>query len=174
MQVFTLELCLLLLIYFEAPGYKNSDGDVKTVSEGLDQHPGFGAALFVCFVTDTVAALYNTEWKEVAALLVWACQASVLGVIIYPPRYEEQHFIFAAGFFFSSYAITLLRWWEDKIDDFVLGVSTVAFVMLVVAFYYWPSIVGILEIVYLYVMLASWSCVKKKNVSENLTSPLWV
>lgn len=174
MNVFTLEVCLLLIIYFEAPGYMNDEGHVKTVSDGLDQHPGFGAALFVCFVVDTVGVIYNSHWRIAAAVLVWACQASVLGVIIYPPRYEEQHFIFAAGFFISSYLITLFRWWEDIIDRFIVFVCTVCFVLLVVSFYMWYSAVGPMEIAYLYVMLASWTYARKKNVSENFTSPLWV
>jgi hypothetical protein len=167
-----LEVCLLLMIYFEPPGWLNDEGHVKTVSEGLGSHPGFGGALFVCLMVEVVSLLQSSSNALLTSVLAWACLASVLGVIMYPPVFRTQHFIFAAGFFISSLLLSYLRWLENKTSFQVVFFLSASFALVMASFYVWPSAVGPLEVVYLYFMLGSWAPVRPP--ADNLTSPLWV
>lgn len=170
LNLFAFEVCLVLMLYLEPPGAYDSEGHIKTISQGLSEHAGFGAALFVCVVYETSDLLQYSDHAWLCGLLVWVAQSSVLGVLYYPPSDHDMHITFAGGFFVSTLLLSLLRWYERKAVLFQVVPLVASFVFLIVAFYKWKGAAGPLEIVYLYLMLNSWVMTRNVTYTRALTS----
>jgi len=172
-NLFVFEVCLILMMYLEPPGPWFPDQSLKTVSQCIWDHPGFGACLYVCVVVETSMLLQATRSPWLCGFLVFAAQASVMGVLFYPPSTHEVHVGFAGGFFVSALLLSLLRWAECLAVFVQVAAVVVSFVLVIVSFFVWPGAVGPLELVYFYFVVNAWVPTRTHCVKRALTSPLF-
>jgi len=164
------------MIYFEEPGHLNSDGYVKTVSQGLAEHTGFGVALLTCIVIETSAVLSGSSRPIPCAVIVYGVLASLLGVLIYPSTGldTQTHNYYAGGFFGASILLSWFCWYEGRAHWAQPVAPSLVLIFLAVAFVQWPAAVGILEIIYLSLMINSWAPRVKDSIQWSMTSSLFV
>lgn len=156
MNLFALELSLMLMLYLEDPGPFNSAHEFKTVSLGLQQHPGIGAALFVCVAFRASHILQVATHQVVAAVLAWGVLASLMSVLVFEEPEGSNHAVAACCFFGSTLALGWLKFAEGTTSLLAVCAATAACAMVVAAFVAWPSALGAWEVVYLYFAVNAW------------------
>ena len=155
-MLFALEVCLVLMLYFEPPGPFDGDGALKTLSYGFVQHTGVGAALVFCLAIETCLVLRFVDGWWVA-LAVYGSQVGALGALVCPTGTDDRHMGFAITFFVSTLALSALLWWRRRIGAMQLFAQASAFILLSIFLAKGtPSGVGAMEVVYVYFMLNAW------------------
>lgn len=146
-----LELCLVLMLFFEPPGALDGN-NVKTMSKGFEQHPGIGAALFVCLAAEICRVLAepypSASLKRLQKFLAWVSLSSVLGILFHPTNLPNAHYFYAVCFFLSSCLFTA----ATRPRTLVYVGPVVVVVMIMIG----KDWLGPAEVLYLVVLRVAW------------------
>lgn len=130
-----LEAALLSMLIFEPP-----TNAMKTISSGVEQHPGFGTALFICLVFE----LYYVIRTRFHRFLAWLAMASALGILFYPPRFTEAHLLYACCLLLAITGLVNNAW------------TWCALAVVLVAFFF--DYLGPAEVLFAIVARSTWPC----------------
>jgi len=155
------QIMLLLILMLEPPG-SMPDGRVKTISDGLREHPGIGAAIFVTLVGVLSILHRYAAFRTLAALLVWVALAGFIGMLYYPNTQQNAHTMYATMTLVAPLLLQTQLLIEGKYS-LLMGTVPAWLVLAAVglSFVMWPEATGILEIVYVSLLWFSWSCFHK-------------
>ena len=152
-----IQVALLLALLFEPPGLM-LDGQVKTISDGLREHPGIGLGIFVFLTGILHLMLHRASFRLLASVLSWSAMAGYLGILFYPNNQPNAHTLYAT----MAMASPLMLQTQLLLEGYnsLLVYSTVAWLLLIavgISFWFWPVGTGIFQISYVSVLWLSWA-----------------
>lgn len=173
LTLFHFEVVLLIFLYLEPPGPLTVDLNLRTISDTLILHPGFATAAFLCVYLEIIYVVLTSRWIQLSLLVSFIVLVSLLGCIVYGPSIDPNHLIFASGFFISTLVLTTLRYLQYMCNLTQLVMAYITFFVLVGVAYFWPHVLGPIEIVYVYFVLNSWVKLEKASYIESLLAKLY-
>jgi len=166
MDVFDLiriQLMLLLILLIEPPGIWEDDR-VKTISDGLREHTGVGAAMFVTLVDILKYLQMHARFAILALVLVWIALVGFLGILYYPNTEKNAHTMYATMALTAPLMLQTQLVLEGKYS--VSLHTIVAWLLLAsigLSYIMWSDATGILELVYLGILWTGWIEFEKAN-----------
>jgi hypothetical protein len=132
----TLQIAVLMLLTFEAPGLRDENGIVRYISDNIAAHPGFGGVMLLAFAGSfMLLSTVNLPRFLVglSVLLVGGAALGGAGVVFFHGEYEWQHIGCAGGFIACGLALHIIaiftgpyRWRHTARDAVILAVTFAA------------------------------------------------
>ena len=151
------QVALLLALLFEPPRLM-LDGQVKTISDGLREHPGIGLGIFVSTIGILHPVIHRAYFFLLAQVLAWFALAGYIGILLYPTTEPNAHALYAT----VAMASPLLLQTQLLLEGYhtLLVYSAIAWLLLLAlgtSFLFWPVATGIFQILYVSMLWLSWA-----------------
>jgi hypothetical protein len=130
----TLQVAVLILLTFEAPGLEDGAGIVRYISDNIAVHKGFGGVMLLAFAGSflLLSMVSLPPWLvSLSVLLIGGTALGGTGVVAFHGEYEWQHIGCAAGFIgcgLTLHVIAILTgpWrWRHTVRDAIVFAFTV-------------------------------------------------
>jgi len=157
----------------EEPGPLDTNSNLRTISDTLTIHQGFALAAFLCFYIETIDLIATSKWKYMTCFLSYTVLVGFIGCIVYSPDVDPNHFIFAATFFFFTLVLSTVRYLQYLANFVQILCVYLSFGALLAVAYFQKSVLGEVEIVYVYFVLNSWVYCKSSTWQQSLMAKLY-
>ena len=132
----TLQVAVLILLTFEAPGLEDGTGIVRYISDNIAVHKGFGGVMLLAFAGSflLLSTISLPPWLvSFSVLLIGGTALGGTGVVVFHGEYEWQHIGCAAAFIGCGLALHIIaiytgpwRWRHIVRDSVILGFTVIA------------------------------------------------
>lgn len=165
LDLYQLEITLVLFLYMENPGPLNSESNLRTLSDCFVLHQGFALGLFLCLYIELTNVILTSPWVYMTSFISYIVLVGVMGCVVYGPEISPNHIIFASAFFLFATVLTTVRYLQNKANMFQIVTVYISFLAVIAVAYFQAHVLGIVEIIFIYFMLNSWVYVDPRTTS---------